>query len=221
MINTVSLISEKDFKKIGQLSNSCDYEKLNIAIQEAQDFDLRELFCEWWDDFEQVFKSRDFNKDFNDDFNSYNVLFDFSKKNLDVVEKAVFFDNLMNGGTYVGCNGKNRTHYGIKRIVAYYAYSRYVIINPFNDTPVGMKAKTNTFSIPIPLKELEAFSNKYRAMGHQSFKRTLDYLCHNKDIFNFTHNECSACECSSNCGGRKTNTKGFGFRGKNISKYDL
>lgn len=213
MINTVSLVTLNDFKKgnVGQLSNSCDKEKLSIAIQEAQDFDLRELFCGWWDDFEIIFKGRDFNIDFNDDFNSFSLLFKDSVKSLDPVEQSVLFDSLMNGGTYTSCNGKTKAHFGIKRIVCYYAYSRYLLLNGFNDTPSGMVQKTNSFSIPKPLKEIESFSNKYRNMGLESFKRTLDFLCHHSEEFSFGHKECGVCECASGCG-TKTNTKGFGFR---------
>ena len=50
---------------------------------------------------------------------------------------------IIDGGDIKGCKGL-RTHQGIKRIWAYYAYARYIMINGFNDTPPsGMVAKTN------------------------------------------------------------------------------
>jgi hypothetical protein len=183
------LLTRNDFEGIGDIANHCDLNKLNIAINEAADFDMEDLFCDFWQDIIENWSSDD--------------------------DKWV---NLISGGEYDGCNG-TRTHKGIKRIWAYYAYSRYIILNGFNDTPSGMVQKTNSFSMPTPLKELQAYSDKYRNMAKQSYEKTLSYLCKKAtDFDNFNTYDCKGCGCGGNCGERKSNTKGFGISSSIVEK---
>ena len=158
----MALLSRCDFTGIGDIANHCDLNKLNIAINEAADFDMEGLYCDLWDDIIE---------------------------NWDSTEED--WRNLIDGGNYQGCN-RTRKHQGIKRVWAYYAYSRYILINGFNDTPSGMVAKTNQFSIPTPLKELQAYSDKYRNMAKVSYERTNGFLCINSVVFdNFNTYDCS------------------------------
>jgi hypothetical protein len=183
------LLTRTDFYGIGDIANHCDLNKLNIAINEAEDFDMDGLFCDFWQDIIDNWVSEDPN-----------------------------WVNLIDGGEYEGCNG-TRKHAGIKRIWAYYAYSRYVILNGFNDTPSGLVSKTNQFSIPTPLKELQAYSDKYRNMGKLTYEKTLSYLCKNSSDFeNFNTYDCKGCGCGGNCGKTKTNTKGFGLSSSIVTK---
>lgn len=185
----MAYLSRNDFIDIGDIANHCDLNKLSIAINEASEFDLDELFCGFWSDILDNWDSEDEN-----------------------------WINLLNGGEYEGCNG-TRNHKGIKRIWAYYAYSRYIILNGFNDTPNGMVAKTNNFSIPTPLKELQAYADKYRNMGKLSFEKTQAYLCNAKEFFvNFNDYKCAPCGCVGECNKSKTNTKGYGLRSNIVKK---
>ena len=185
----MALLNRSDFVGIGDIANHCDLKKLNIAINEAAEFDMDAIYCGFWDDIVLNWNSEDSE-----------------------------WKTLIDGGEYQGCKGL-RTHQGIKRIWAYYAYARYIMINGFNDTPSGMVAKTNQFSIPTPLKELQAYSDKYRNMAKVLFEKTNAYLCLNSSYFvNFNTYKCAPCGCNGDCGGDNINTKGYGLKSSIVSK---
>lgn len=183
------LVHINDFSCVGQLADHYDIPKLCIAITEAQDFDLGKLFCSFWIDV-------------IDNMDNQNEL----------------WINLLNGGSYLGCTGNKRRHHGIKRILVYYAYSRYILINGFNDTANGIVQKTNNFSMPTPIKELQAYCDKYRTMAYDSYKTTIDFLCINKDYFKGFHSkECKQCGCGNTCQSQ-TKAKGYGLKASIIKK---
>lgn len=183
------ILIRTDFTGIGDIANHCDLNKLNIAINEASDFDMDGLLCDFWDDV------------------------------LDNWDDDAYSD-LINGGEYEGCGGKTRKFAGLKKVWVYYSYARYVILNGYNDTPNGMVAKTNNFSIPTPLKELQAISDKYRDMAKITYDRAMGYLCKNRETFeNFNSYDCKGCGCgSNNCSDRKGNTRGYGISTSIIRK---
>lgn len=186
-----ALIDKYNFECVGEVAKHCDNEKLCIAIQEAQLFDLDPLLC---------------------------ALFDEVVANWNNISEP--WNTLINGGSYEDCKGRTKTFLGIKRVLVYYSYARYLMLNGFNDTPNGMVQKTNNFSIPKPLKEVENFSDKYRSMGYKTWKQVERYLCLNKDLpefEEFSSKNCKPCGCNDLCDS-KTSVKGYGFKGKNISK---
>lgn len=185
------IIVQSDFALIGQLATHCDKAKLNIAIEEAITFDLEPLLCDLFTDVNENWAS---------------------------VEEV--WSNLINGSTYTGCNNKERKHPGIKKVLLYYAYARYTVTNNFNDTPNGHVTKTNDLSIPKPLREIESFADKYRSMGYLTWEKVKSFLCVEKDVYeNFNAKECKDCGCGGNCQS-KTTAKGYGIKGKNISRWD-
>ena len=191
----MELLQQSDFNKIGNIAKHCDLEKLAIAENEAILFDLAQLFCENWSEIETIFE----------EVNN-------GSEDADKI-------NLIEGGVYLGCNGKDKKHSGVRDILTYYTYARYVIINGYSDTATGLKTKTDTFTMPVPLKELEQFADKYRNMGLIIFDQVQNYLCKSKSVFTWYKGECN-CGCSDGkCDGTKA--KGFGFKSKNITKYGL
>lgn len=188
----------------GILAIHCDLSKLCVAENEASNFDLSELFCDFWVEIEQI--------------NIEIIAYDNAEE-----PKPPIPDNytekkaLLDGGNYTDCGGKLRPFEGIYKIMAYYSYSRYVMLNGFNDTPTGLVQKTNEFSIPIDQKALNNFADKYRNMGLISFERTQRYICQNTNIFDYTHCPKDKCGCGSDkCG--STKAKGYGFRSSNVNK---
>ena len=183
-------IYQANFELIGQLASHCDKEKLEIATQEALLFDIEPLLCEMYVDIDDNWNSQD----------------------------AIWKD-LIDGSTYEGCGGRDVRNLGVKRMILYYIYARYIVLNNFNDTPNGHVTKTNQFSLPKPLKELEQFSDKYRSMGYAVWENVKKFVCHNRDDYDFKV-ECEPCGCDGNgCGGTKA--KGYGIKMKNISKWDV
>ena len=187
---------------IGILAKHCDLNKLCVAENEASNFDLAELFCDFWMEIEAIAT----------EVEAYIADNELPEPN-NYAEKTF----LLNGGTYLDCSEKQRPFEGIYKIMAYYSYARYIVLNGFNDTATGMVTKTNEFSIPKTLKELEAFADKYRTMGLISFERTVKYICKNSEIFDYQHCPTDKCGCGSEkCG--STKAKGYGFRSRNINK---
>lgn len=214
MCNDETLIIDKtDFNCIGQVAKHCEQDKLCISISEAQEFDLEGLFCDFWQYILSV----------NLELDTYNNSVTACAGDLACIAaltKPTNYDlktNLICGGDYNGCNDKIRSHKGVKRILVYYAYSRYLLINGFNDTPSGSVTKTNEFSMPKPLKEIQSFADKYRTMGYDSYKKTLSFICNNKDMFTEFNGDCEYCGCGGNCK-KATSAKGYGIRTSIISK---
>ena len=188
---------------MGILAQHCDLSKLCIAENEASNFDLTELFCGYWMDIEAI----------NDEIKAYDQAGDPKPTKPENYELK---KQLLEGGTYTDCGEKLRPFEGVYKILAYYSYSRYIILNGFSDSPNGLVQKTNEFSIPKSLKELEQFSDKYRNMGHTSFERTQKFMCQNSELLDYNHCPPSNCKCGANCG--TTLAKGYGFKSKNVNK---
>ena len=187
------------YKSVGDIAKHCNLDKLAIAENEALTFDLPEIFCENWFVISEIIERY------------------FDADGITTPEEDV----LMIGGTYVGCSGRNFQQAGVLAAIAYYSYARYVMINPYNDTAVGLVQKNDNFTSQIPLKDLQNISDKYRNMAKVTANRINSYLCRSKDWFVWYNGYCD-CECGrSECGKGSVNTKGFGFSSKNISKYGL
>jgi len=184
-------LNRTDFTLLGQVALHCDQQKLDIAIQEAIQFDLKELSCDFFFDLEGNWDSR----------NEYWVA-------------------LVYGGTYQNCRENTITFQGLKNALVYFSYSRYIMINSFDDTPNGQVTKTNQFTLPKPLKEMESYSTKYKNLGLITYKEAMAFVCKNKDATEFKSYDfrnCKKCTCSA-CE-PKTKGRQFGLRGHNVTKF--
>jgi len=187
---------------IGIVAKHCDLSKLCVAEDEASNFDLAELFCDFWITIEQI---------------DTKVQAYIANPELPIPENYDEKYALLYGGIYLDCSQKQRPFDGIYKILTYYSYSRYIVLNGYSDTPNGLVQKTNEFSIPKSLKELELFADKYRTMGKISFDRTVRYICQNSEIFDYSHCPKDKCGCGyENCG--STKAKGYGFKSRNVNK---
>jgi len=191
------MITQNDFQGIGQVAIHPNLSKLDIAINEAVLFDLADLFGGFANDIKNI--DTEIRTKPKSQINDYDLKI-----------------NLIKGGTYIGCNDKEKQHLGVRKILAYYAYARYSILNSFNDTPSGNVAKSGDFTLPKPLKELELFADKYRNMGFVLAVQTLDFVCRNTDAFQIDNYLCQKCKCTEK--NEKTNTKGYGIKGFVVNK---
>jgi len=204
-----------DYICIGIVAKHCDNSKLCVAERQALDFDLSSLFCDFWNEIIEYWNEVDAYdlavKNCNGDASCISLI--------PVVQDYQDKKSLIYGGVFQNCSGKNRNFEGVKKIAVLYAYSRYVILNGWNDTPTGFVTKENEFSIPKTLKELESFADRYRTMGYEIFKRAEMFLCNKKEIFtDFNSKNCVGCGCSCEKCGNVTLAKGYGIRGNNITK---
>lgn len=196
------MLHPSDYNDIGIVAKHCDLKKLNIAEKQAMDFDLSQLYCDEWFDLLEIWKGI--------------IAYDAAPTVLPMPLNYAVNKKLIYGGDYLNCKDKTRYNEGIKTVLAYYSYSRYIILNGFNDTPVGVVTQTNEFSLPKPLKELENFADKYRNMGKLVFERTIAFMCANNTVYQW--HDCKTCGCEGHDCSNTTNTKGYGFNGSIISK---
>lgn len=181
-------LSRSDFHPFGQVAKHCNLEKLQIAINEAIQFDLKPLLCDLFFDVDEHWE-------------------DSEGEWFDLIQPKIF----------LGCNGKQQSHEGLKTVLTYYAYARYVLINNFDDTPNGGVNKTNEWSIPKPYADLKTVSERYRNMGRDLFQEVEMYICLNRDVYNSKVFDCAPCGCNGKCNSG-TKNKGFGLRVSNINR---
>lgn len=194
------MLNQQQYNGIGIVAKHCDLSKLAVAENEAINFDLSELFCGYWTDISEIIT----------EVEAY-ILNPILPIPLNYANKL----ELLNGGFYTDCKGKQRQFQGVYNLIAYYSYARYIVLNGFSDTPNGLVQKTNEFSIPQDIKALNQFSEKYRNMGLITFKKIGYFLCANNLIFDY-NNCANNCSCGfEDCG--KTKAKGFGFKSSNIN----
>jgi hypothetical protein len=184
-------ITIQDFNTIGDIAKHHDKGKLNIAVSEAE-FDLVDLFGQYA-------------------YILIDALKDENTTEFTVSNDPVNDNLLLNGGTYQVGEMKLR-HRGLKSLVMYFIYSRYILINSYNDTANGLVGKTNEFSIPTPLKEIKDISEHYRNLAKEVSKGVIEFLCYHKDKFDFDHKNCSACKVPTSTGKTDTTRAGSSFK---------
>lgn len=147
----VSLSDFGDFKQI--TSNLNAGIKLNPAIREAQEFDLRPLM------------GTEFYLALCDDFEASPSLSEY--------------EDLFNGSRYtrgdVLCE-----HNGIKAVLIYYAYARYLATSMVNSTPFGLVQKTNVNeSTAVSEKTLSRLVQQARSGAESYWSRVNKFLLDN------------------------------------------
>lgn len=182
---------QSDFTGIGSIAKHCNLEKLDIAVNEAILFDLKPLLCDLFFEVDENWEDTE----------------------------GIWFD-LIAQKEFTGCNDRKKSHQGLKNALIRYSYARYVILNPYDDTPNGGVTKSNDWSIPKPYNDLKQISDRYRSMAYEMWKEVEAYICLNNDIYDAEQFDCKSCGCNGKCGS-KTKSKGYGVRGTNISGYGM
>lgn len=201
------LLQPQDFDCIGDVARHCDWNKLCIYIKEQQNLMLMPkigqcLYIELYNYLE------------NSDSSTDNPL----------------MEQLWCGGQYTGCNGEPALHFGLKRILACYAYGVYQFRHGYQDTPFGMVQKVNEDSMPAPLPELRKIMQEYQNAANEYWEMTREFLCANKTEEPFAgclknYFGCSTCKkdyrCNTCCTrGGKIGYQDRGINFANISKYE-
>lgn len=191
-------IAVADFAGVGLLARHCSLDKLAIAIEQAKQFDLTPLFC-------------------------YDLIYDALENwELDEINpNKDKYNKLINGCDYVDFNGKRQYNAGIKNVWVNYAYSRYLLINHYNDTASGTVKKDFDFSVGATLAEVKDISNSYKNMGKIAYEGVHSFLCNNQSEYPlFDGCNCTlSCGCSGKCTCGKTK-KTTGLNIINIDKYN-
>lgn len=179
----MELLDINDFDCVGDIAASCNVKKLCIAEKQAIQFDLSELFCEDWQEVYDIWLE---------------VITYQSNTQLPMPEDYEKKRQLIDGGFYTTCRGKRVSFIGLKSVLAFYSYSRYIMINPYTDTPNGLVTKTQNESEPINGSIMKNKSEQYSTMAFLSFKKIKSFLCSSQVI---DYYDCGACGCGNDCKG--------------------
>lgn len=169
-------LRKTDFEVIGQVAVHCNLDRLNLATAEAAEFDLKPLLCDMYYDVVDAWDGEGSDDNLND---------------------------LIEGCEFENCAENIVEHKGLKKLLAYYAYARYIHINDTEDTATGVVKKQRDFSIPISEKELAAKASRYTSMAWATWKEIRNYIClQGADIFpKFDFTTCPEdCPCGNGCG---------------------
>jgi len=211
----MELLKNSDFSCIGVVALHCDNAKLCIAENEAITFDLNDNFCGYGAEIVETINEVD-------DYISAKSACDADPECLTPPVEPEDYENkykFVYGGNFESQCGKRITFLGVKRILTYYTYARYIVVNGFNDTATGLVKKSNDFSLPIALSELQAYSDKYRNMAYSSLKNAKYFISYSDLIIGFPFTSKTKCYCGGeNCGYNTSNTNGFGVRSRIITK---
>lgn len=203
-MNNNIFLKSVDFACVGMVTASCNQAKICIAIDDALLFDVEPLLCTSF---------------MSDVFAKWQEILSLPVGD-PIPDSLKPWQALIFGSEYNNCNGKLQRQLGVKRLWTYFAYAGYIILNPFDDTPNGLKYKTNEFSMPVGIKDLNSLSTSYKNKGLEAYKSIKEYLCINKDFFT-TFDACDchlSCGCIGACSCGSTKKVGAGFRMRNIKK---
>lgn len=85
------------------------------------------------------------------------------------------YTTLMSGGTYVK-DGVTYTNYGLKIVIVYFAYARYVMLGSAIDTPYSMVEKLNENSRPVDTTSKKSIYTINRDAAFQLWENVRNYL---------------------------------------------
>lgn len=86
---------------------------------------------------------------------------------------------LLNGGIYEH-NGISYTNYGLKMVLAYFAYARYVMFGSVTDTPFSVVEKLNSDSRPLDVTAKKTMYQLNREAALQVWTNVNNYLIRTK-----------------------------------------
>ena len=148
------LVQLSDIKSIVKnISSNIDEQRINTAIMEAQNIDVKPLINE------QV----------------YITLIEG-----DVIPDNYL--QLMNGCIYTYNDLKYKFE-GLKVAIIYFAYARLIKGLDSSVSAGGLVQKNNDFSTHTPIRERMNAANEAESIGNLHLKECLDYLTRNNDLF--------------------------------------
>lgn len=150
----ITILDIKDFKPLS--GNTDTSKKVDPFILEAQEFELRPILGD------------EFYLDLLDDFNASPSL--------------TKYNDLFNGSRYT-CGTIQYENPGLKSVLVYYSYARYLNNSNTNSTPFGMVEKLNSDSKSLSEKALSRLVSQ-AVSGAKAYEfRVVDFLRRNSEDF--------------------------------------
>lgn len=88
-------------------------------------------------------------------------------------------EELMNGGVYEH-DGISYTNYGLKMVLSYFAYARYMMFSSVTDTPFSVVEKLNSDSRPVEASTKKTIYSLNRDAAMQLWENVRNYLIRTK-----------------------------------------
>lgn len=164
----ILLINKNDFADFKTISRGVEIERIETFIIEAQDFDLKEVMCR-------------------------NFFFDVLKN-----YQAPAYQKLIHGETYTDSDQNEIEFKGLKSVLVYFAYARYILRGGVVDTGFGFVQKKTEFSDPISDKEKRDLRDKSRQDAMAYWKECEIYLNEKIETFPVWKKCVESCGCNGN-----------------------
>jgi len=100
------------------------------------------------------------------------------------------YAELLNGKEYED-NGVSIQFQGLKPVIVYFAYARYLLVANVQATATGFTQKLNDMSQPIDSRTRTAMIQDAQSIANSYFQRVLTYLNKNKNLFPFWKQGCN------------------------------
>jgi len=84
-------------------------------------------------------------------------------------------EELLNGGVYEQ-DGISYTNYGLKMVLAYFTYARYMMFSSVTDTPFSVVEKLNSDSRPVDASKKKTIYSLNRDAAMQLWENVRNYL---------------------------------------------
>lgn len=101
--------------------------------------------------------------------------------------KDAKYKTLLDGGTYV-YQTKTYENFGLKSVLSYYAYARYVLYGTNIDTPFGFVTKNNADSTPVSWERRKDIYKDNQQTAYSMWETVVEFINRNTDdypLFNF------------------------------------
>jgi hypothetical protein len=105
------------------------------------------------------------------------------------------YQGLLCGSVFDYCNKKQK-HFGLKRVLAHYAYGLYKYGGSYVDSSYGTVYKVVEDSTPVDEKILSRLKTQHFNLAEEYWKYVEKYLCAKKTTFT----EFDDCNCACECG---------------------
>ncbi len=93
------------------------------------------------------------------------------------------YEDLLNGCEFVNTQKQTLSHRGLKYVIAYLNYAKYVGGSSFVDTFSGFKKKTTPDSEALSTGEIKRLIQENREIAFNAFSLISEYLHLNKDTY--------------------------------------
>lgn len=115
----------------------------------------------------------------------------------EVLKNKANYQELLCGSVFEYC-GKKQKHFGLKRVLVFYAYGLYKMRSSMTDTQYGTVQKLVADSVPLNYKDLNQLKIENFRLAKEYWQQVEKYLCANKE--DNLYKEFDTCNCTCECG---------------------